>query len=150
MRVGFTGTRKGMSVNQWSRFEKELLSHSVSEWHDGDCVGADDQAHRTVKRLSIQLQEFSPVLHGHPCNLEKFRAYNDFDVMNEVLPPLVRNRIIVDSVDLMFAAPMEYTEVFRGSGTWATIRYALKKERPLCIIWPDGKVKKWHFPQTLA
>lgn len=139
MKIGFTGTRAGMTTVQWEKvgiiIAESLDIGKSNEWHDGDCVGADEQAHGvvdTLKRLT------SIETHGHPCNKDEWRANKDFDVMHEVLPPLVRNRVIVQCVDLMIAAPKEYENVKRGSGTWATMRYCYRQGRRMYVVWPDG------------
>lgn len=137
MRIGFTGTRAGMTISQLETLEYLLLGLEFNEWHDGDCIGSDEQANRLVWS-QVTNQGLQVQMHGHPCNLEKFRAYNEYDVIHNIKPPLVRNRDMVDSSDIYFATPKEYTEVFRGSGTWATIRYAKHVRRHLVIIWPDG------------
>ena len=140
MRIGFTGTRKGMTIDQWQTFTEKILDFEMTEWHDGDCVGADDQAHKVIENFMKEVPGFQPRLIGHPCNLEKYRAFNDFDELREVKPPLARNRDIVDEVQIMFAAPFEYEEVVRGSGTWATIRYTRQQQKPIHVIWPDGSM----------
>jgi hypothetical protein len=55
----------------------------------------------------------------------------------------LRNRHIVDEVDLMFAKQLQNEEIVR-SGTWCTIRYAArsKVKRLLVIVWPDGTIEK--------
>lgn len=55
-----------------------------------------------------------------------------------IKPPLVRNHDIVDSTELLIACPKEQVEVLR-SGTWATIRYARKKEITVWLIDPEGQ-----------
>lgn len=139
MKVGFTGTRDGMTVVQWEQFEFLVgMTDNFEEWHDGDCVGADSQAHATVRRFLFPAIE----MHGHPCNLAKWRAHNEYDVTYPITAPLRRNRQIVAAVDLMYAAPKEFEEVLRGSGTWATIRYAKLNKVSLVIIYPDGSVER--------
>lgn len=138
MRVGFTGTRAGMAIDQWQTFVEKILDFEMTEWHDGDCVGADTQAHEAIRGFMREVPDFTPKLYGHPCNLDKYRAYNEYDFVHPAKAPLVRNRDIVQASDLMFAAPKEYEEVFRGSGTWATIRHTRLKKKRLLIIWPDG------------
>lgn len=138
MRVGFTGTREGMAIDQWQTFVEKILDFEMSEWHDGDCVGADTQAHGVVRGFMREVPDFTPKLYGHPCNLSKYRAHNEYDFVHPAKAPLVRNRDIIQASDVIFAAPKEYAEVFRGSGTWATIRYARRVKRNLYIIWPDG------------
>jgi hypothetical protein len=138
--IGFTGTREGMTTEQWMRATEifaTICMDRVVEWHDGDCVGADEQIHGTAKNMSW-IYGFDLTMHGHPCNLDKFRANRDFDVLYPIKPPLARNRDIVAASDVMIAAPKEYDEVLRGSGTWATIRYSKGYPRPLVIVWPDA------------
>jgi hypothetical protein len=151
MKIGFTGSRKGMTISQWSRFGMEFalaLEHGVlNEWHNGDAIGADHQANQTVDTL--RRGQYEVETHGHPCNIDNQRAYDEFDIMHEVKPPLVRNRDIVNSSDLMFAAPYEYDEIVRGSGTWATIRYAKAHRVTLTIIWPDGSLEAFEGDRRL-
>lgn len=144
-----TGTREGMTIDQWATFGilvSEFWSFQTGpfEWHDGDCVGADSQAHQTIAKL--KLMGLPVELHGHPCNLDSFRAWNEYDVTHEIRPPLVRNRVMVDASDLVIATPKEFEDVPRGSGTWATIRYARLKGRPLVVVWPDASVARERIP----
>jgi hypothetical protein len=141
MKIGFTGTRRGMTHQQDDALQHILEENwrkdlGVREWHDGDCIGADAEARDVVSTFP------GVYIHSHPCNLSNQRAYSECDVDYEELPPLVRNKIIVDSVDLMIATPGETTEQFRGSGTWATIRYARKTNTTLMIVWPDGSISR--------
>jgi len=53
--------------------------------------------------------------------------------------PLERNSDIVADSDLLLATPRFYEEELR-SGTWATVRRARKANKPLIIVWPNGKV----------
>ena len=140
MRVGFTGTREGMTTIQWETFEYLVSMVGATEWHDGDCVGADTQAHATMRRQVFPAVRFV----GWPCNLEKYRAHNEYDETHKVQAPLVRNRCIVRRAEIMFAAPKEFDEVFRGSGTWATIRYAKEQGTKLIIIYPDGSEERFN------
>lgn len=146
MRIGFTGTRHGMTIDQWAKVGNLLADNFVrnmtNEWHDGDCLGADAQAHGSVEQVQKMFPEFNIITHGHPCNKPNWRAYKEFDILHEIRPPLVRNRVIVESSELMIAAPQEYDEQHRGSGTWATIRYAERQKKNLIIVWPDGSVSE--------
>jgi hypothetical protein len=146
MRVSFTGTRKGMTTIQWQVFGDTLLelgARRIEEWHDGDCKGADDQAHRLVEKF--RRNEFHPRTVGHPCNKPEWRAYNEFDLELPVLPPLTRNRAMVNVTDITFATPYEFSEVLRGSGTWSTIRYCRLKKQRHVIIYPDGTCEEHNY-----
>ena len=94
-----------------------LRYDGCGEAHHGDCIGADEQFHNHFVYIT-------KVMHAHPCDMLDLRAHCEADVIHEIKPPLVRNRDIVRSIDVLIAAPAQDHEVKRGSGTWATIRYA--------------------------
>ena len=55
------------------------------------------------------------------------------------LPYLERNRKIVDNSDMLLAAPAGPEAEHLRSGTWSTIRYAIKMGKRVFIILPDGE-----------
>jgi hypothetical protein len=126
IRVGFTGTRQGMTEQQQEAIESIVqVLGTVGEFHHGDCVGADTQAHDIVARV---LPDCSLIV--HPPFSVKRRA----------------NRSIVDNSRILLATPGTDKEEGRRSGTWATIRYAKKEQRGkrdvqrrIYIIYPDGR-----------
>lgn len=148
VRIGITGTRSGMTIEQWRKVQQILTNlwkdrgsvNAWNEWHDGDCVGADEQGHGLVETLEHNGMVAFVKLIGHPGKEwhNALRANRVFDKTLAVKPPLARNKDIVDSVDVMIAAPKQYDEQGKGSGTWATIRYANKVKKPLFTVWPDG------------
>ena len=143
MNAGFTGTRQGMTekqktqVEEWLKYAKfsnteflpwQAYQKSTAEFHHGDCVGADEEADAIAHSLHLNV-----VIHP-PVN-QRFRAY----CSGTVLPAkgyLDRNHDIVDSTDILIAAPKEVEEVVR-SGTWATIRYARKVGKQVWIAYPE-------------
>ena len=129
MKVGFTGTRKGMTGYQQQAVQEFLVDTNVSEVHHGDCIGADAEFDRIAESLGIPRV-------AHPCDIMSQRAYCKAETVLPSERPLTRNKAIVDSVQFMLAAPKEIGEVLR-SGTWATIRYARKSARPVRIIFPE-------------
>ena len=118
MKLGFTGTRRGMSEWQKRRFRAFLRHYRPVEFHHGDCVGADAQAHRIVRET---LPECRIVI--HPGDIPRLRANCKGDIILSVFPCLHRNALIVSATDEMIAAPETDVEQQR-SGTWATIRRA--------------------------
>jgi hypothetical protein len=131
--IGFTGTQRGVTVAQqgviWLWLNK--IEEPEHTWfHHGDCIGADHDFHRMVRRIGGNV-------YLHPPDIDAKRAFCDYDTEEDPRPYLERNHRIVDSSELMIATPGESEEVLR-SGTWATIRYALKTNTPLWVINPDG------------
>lgn len=137
MKLGFTGTRKGMTVAQKATVERLLIElHSDSPGNDedfvhhGDCLGADwelvDDCVNPVKWFIV----------AHPSNIKGMTGHAYADERHEPKPPLARNRDIVNACETLLACP-EGPETPR-SGTWATVRYARKQRKPVLIVWPDG------------
>jgi hypothetical protein len=138
MKVGFTGTRDGMS-NEQRRSFCVLLKHfdPLVEFHHGCCIGADSDAANFV-----QLPYPDSVI-GHPCTMRGMTdafAVRMSKTMLPVKPPLARNRDIVDACEVLIACPKGPEEL--RSGTWATVRYARKQKKRIIILWPDGSVSE--------
>jgi len=136
MKIGFTGTQNGMTVEQRDAFVDVVGVLGPCEFHHGDCVGADADA------AIVVLKEF----HGckvvcHPPNVASKRARVGGHVVLVEKPYLDRNRDIVDACDVLVACPKGDAEEVR-SGTWYTIRYARRSGRLLRIVFPSGVVEE--------
>lgn len=132
MKIGFTGTRRGMTEKQSEAFLALVESLNAVEFHHGDCVGADDEAARLIP--------FGVRIVCHPPLDVSHRAFNGvFHEMREPNTHFARNRNIVDSTDVLIAAPAEMEHQERG-GTWYTHDYAIKKLKPVYVVWPDGSL----------
>lgn len=133
-RLGFTGTQKGLTVSQKDSLTNVLdsfLKLGYTWMHNGDCIGADEQA------ANIWL-ELGGALHLHPPTNDSKRAFlSFFDDGSPPQPYRERNQAIVDAADRLVACPAGMTEELR-SGTWMTIRMARKRGIVITIVWPDG------------
>lgn len=133
--IGFTGTRRGMTVPQARGVVRFLAfqPESVAGFHHGDCVGADAQAHSLALQVGIRRIEI------HPPSDPRARAFcQGAAVVHEEKSYRDRNHDIVDASHLLLAAPGG--QEGKRSGTWATIRYARRAAgMPIVIIMPDGK-----------
>lgn len=135
MKVGFTGTRKGMTHAQKVKLTEELPLGG-RDFHHGMCEGSDDEASRIALNLGY-------LVVGHP-GMNDAGMTQVFGVRNQQHSPkpfLRRNHDIVDETDMLIATPSSRTERLRGSGTWATIRYARKQRKRVVIIYPDGSAE---------
>ena len=135
MKVGFTGTRKGMTSRQMLALSKFLGQYGsrITEFHHGDCVGADAEAHEIVESfLGVG------VIHIHPPSDSRFRAFKHSPHIAEPCGYLERNHDIVNATDRMLAAPkqIECPLNLRGQGTWTTITYAEKSRKSIEILEP--------------
>lgn len=134
-KIGFTGTQDGMTEIQKERFfaiYSWYLRNFLDdlEFHQGQCIGADQEALEIVQSLGGVWTV------SHPPT-ETRRQHNI--LCDEIREPkwfLDRDHDIVDEVNVLLAAPRSRKEELR-SGTWATVRYARKVLRPLEMVWPD-------------
>ena len=142
MRVGFTGTQRGINVAQFYQVYQLLAALNlgpkgpITQFRHGDCIGADAEAHNLV-RLNFK----DVVIVGHPPTNPSKRAFCKVDIEMSSFDYLVRNRMIVNNCDVLVATPGEMTEQLR-SGTWSTIRYARKRllPRSIYVVYPDGEI----------
>jgi len=133
MKIGFTGTRFGMTELQLHNLERILSERSSVELHHGDCEGADKEAHY----LTIAVGGF---VHIHPPVDDKHRAFCKGSVM--MFPEkthFARNRDIVHASEVLIATPYNDFEESKG-GTWYTVDYARKIDKPVIILWPTRGV----------
>ena len=140
MKIGFTGTRDGMTEAQITALVKALVyAIEITEAHHGMCVGADAQFHEVIRK--IDPGRMIKIV-GHPAS--NFRYYNrakvECDEVREARPSLDRNHDIVDACTYLIAAPKTALEMLR-SGTWSTIRYAKKQKKGTFVIEPDGTMQ---------
>ena len=135
IQLGFTGTRHGMTDAQGQALETLLASFTnVQGFHHGDCRGADAQAHALARTHGWAITLHPPIMSG--C-----RAFCPGSTTTRAaLHFLDRNHAIVRAADILIATPATVKEEERGSGTWATVRFARKQHKPIYIIYPDGQV----------
>lgn len=138
MRLGFTGTEHGLTNEQRQSLVVaiRIFDGSIDEAHHGCCKGADVDFHWIVR----QTRPAVPIVGWRATTFRKQdpSVILNCDTRHDPAPPLVRNRSIVISSDHLIACPREYKEIQR-SGVWATVRYAREAQRPITIIYPDGR-----------
>jgi hypothetical protein len=135
MRVGFTGTRAGLSVVQRKSLVRliDTIRGEVTETHHGDCVGADAEFHDIclVREMFIVI---------HPPINPKWNAYcAGYDDIREHKTYHDRDQDIVNETDLLIACPKTFTPI-EHSGTWYTAGYARAVDKPIWFVYPDGTV----------
>lgn len=134
MKIGFTGTQRGMSSRQKDVLRSLLNVAEKSELHHGDCIGADATAHDMAVGMGLDTEI-------HPPTNNSRRAFKKAARTNPPFAYLDRNKNIVRSTVMLIATPGEAEEQLR-SGTWATVRFARKLKRRVIIILPDGTMKE--------
>jgi len=153
--LGFTGTQEGATDKQLTYFYKYVRDElNVDFFHHGDCRGADAQANHTIERINQYYRDKRTTIRNqikiiiHPPTNPSKRAFCKppvFDAQpyetRKPRPYLDRNHDIVNESQLLIAIPSTFAEELR-SGTWATVRYAVKQGKPVLIIYPDGSTEK--------
>lgn len=134
VRVGFTGTRVGMTPDQRLTVAALLDDVSISWVHHGDCIGADADFHRIARAQGLKIK-------GHPPTEPALRAWCDFDEIAEPKPYLDRDRDIVAETAWLIATPKESVRRSYG-GTWRTVGFASEATKPTVIVWPDGSLER--------
>lgn len=147
-RIGFTGTQvegtHGLTTDQQSNLYNLLAifdrEHQDVEMRHGDCVGADAIAHRLALELGWKI-----VI--HPPTDSRRRAFcNGKGVTVRPRKHFIeRNHDIVDACDVLVACPNTEKPKLR-SGTWATVRFALKRFKQVFIVLPSGRI--WQPEST--
>src|SRR5688572_10660246 len=132
MRVGFTGTRDGMTQAQKEQVHDLLVTLEATWLHHGDCVGADAEAHAIARAHGCRI-------YLHPPADPKLRAFCDFDESSHPKPYLVRNRDIVYCASFLIGTPGRRGK--QTGGTWYTIGHADDQGRQLVIVYPSGKLE---------
>ena len=136
MKVGFTGTKEGMTAYQKSKVMILLEDLEPTEFHHGDCIGADDEADEIARSFSI------PIVIHPPAN-SRLRAFcfrrEGPTTQRWPAPYLKRNHNIVDECSSIIVCPkeMEMPITKVGGGTWATYRYCTKQPgKQISLILP--------------
>ena len=130
MKIGVTGTRSGMTEQQFG--DVELFLRSVSgELHHGDCVGVDVEVAELAKEIGYRTV-------CHPPINPDLRAFHVSDETREPLSYFARNRKIVDECDLLLVIPYQKTHQTNG-GTWYTHDYAVKQGKRVIIFPGEGE-----------
>jgi hypothetical protein len=131
MKTGFTGTQRGMTAAQ-KRVVETFIRNIKGEFHHGDCIGADEEAHEIALGHGLKI-----VIHP-PANTKKRAFCEDATDLRIEKSYLSRNKDIVLETEQLIAAPGEEEEQTR-SGTWSTVRYARSLKRVISIVLPDGR-----------
>jgi len=133
VKMGFSGTREGMTAIQKDVVENIIDWFRPQEFRHGDCIGSDVDAHSIARK-----HEYIWII-GHPPIDPILRAYCDFDETRLPQEYKVRDKRIVIESNILVATPKEMSEVLR-SGTWTTIRYAREAKIPVLIVKPTGSL----------
>jgi hypothetical protein len=139
-RVGFTGTQIDCTPTQVVALARTLVELGLDVLHHGDCIGADETAHRIVRAMGARIELHPPRVASKRARCEVVRG----EVVHPTDEYLSRNHAIVNLTTVLVACPKEESGEVTRSGTWATVRYARKLGRPVVIVRPSGRVERFR------
>ena len=136
MIIGMTGARDGMTEKQKDMFAAGLYTLGGIQFHHGDCVGADADAHDIARATGLHIVT-------HPPEKDELRAFKVGDEARDPKNYFARNRDIVNESEILIGFPRGMVET--GGGTWYTINYGKKQGKPVYIVYPDGSLEKFNM-----
>lgn len=139
LKVGFTGTREGMTLRQKLMLRVFLSKHACQFIH-GDCLGSDEEGHYISEELNLSIVICPPTDKKYQAFCAEKSSYKQI-VRLKPEPYLKRNKTIVAVCNTLCATPATMQEELR-SGTWSTVREARRQGKKIFIILPDGTVKR--------
>jgi hypothetical protein len=137
-KIGFTGTSRGMTPEQKIRVRELLTQYRIAgatDFHHGLCIGADQEAAEIAHLLGYHIIAHPGFNPKNPTNRIYRSEFPHNDEIHAEKPFIKRDHDIVDATDHLIAAPLTWEEEIR-SGTWATVRYAEKKNKPRDMVYP--------------
>ena len=75
MILGFTGTQSGMNEYQRNKFIEFLNQFNPNEFHHGDCIGADNDAHYAFLKWHTNNDKIMRKIVIHPPTNQQKRAF---------------------------------------------------------------------------
>ena len=144
LRIGFRGTRHGMTDRQKEDLRQILAESRPDEFHHGDFVGADAEAHGIVRTAYPAIRVVI-----HPPIRKTFRAFCQGDEERPARGYIARNRELVGTCHILVAAPRSMEEQ-QGSGTWAVVRYARVRKMTTRRVKHRGRRYRRASPPTTA
>ncbi len=148
-RIGFTGTRNSLTIEQSASLEKLLtpLKYDGGRpiFHHGACKGADSYAATVAYGLNYDvIAHPGKSAHGGDNEWLCPIALEHSTEVRETKNHFARNRDIVNETDLLVACPNHLGAITKDTkgGTAYTIQYARKLGKPVFIVRPDGMVEQ--------
>lgn len=140
MKIGFLGTLRGFTPLQRDAFIDLIKSMDIDEFHHGDCIGSDEQAHDIIRLIAPGCE-----INIHPPAAELHRAHCEGDVDFMELNYIKRNYEIIDFADIIIACPDEGIDRSRRTGPnnpWRALEYVDDMEKHTFIISKTGEIEE--------
>jgi hypothetical protein len=135
--ISFTGSQKGMTHRQRELAAEWLESKRPAYVVHGGCTGADDEFDQLAASRGIHRVIYPglPPYHDSRIPDETLLERGPCTIHPAARHPLDRNPIIAREGHILLAAPRQAQMILR-SGTWATVRSAMKQHKTVEILEP--------------
>lgn len=142
--IGLTGNREFPTQEQVTIFCSLLntLTGNTVTFHHGGCIGSDETMHHLIHHYYPNC-----IIHLYPSTFKDMWGIqpDEADWSQEPKKALERDLDIVNASEILIALSPTEEEILR-SGTWATLRYMKKANKPFIIIPPTGKLRNTWKP----
>ena len=141
--AGITGPRTGATHAALLAVAQTLCAYNVKVLHDGDAVGVDESVYHLARALDIHV-----ILHPPQNPMWRALCGDSKDTLRPEKGYYNRNMDIVDESDFLISVPAKVGLITGGTGH--ATDYARETDKPLIIIWPDGKAtyERWDMPNV--
>jgi hypothetical protein len=152
MIIGFTGTREKLTDLQlawlYETLEMGKRDGTIKEVHHGACLGADAAVHAAAIDNDLFIHVWPPVNMKYvapECLSPPFTKVT----IHPRMQYLDRDRQIVGAAAGLVALPKhnEQPERMLWGGTWYTVDFAQRMNKPVIICYPNGVVEQ-RYPEA--
>jgi hypothetical protein len=134
IKIGFTGNRYGLNSEQKVQIISILDKYNNLIVSHGDCIGSDTDFHNICINYRNEHPNKKIKIYIFPPNDSKLRAFNQGDLLMDEKPYLQRNLDIIKNSSILIACPIDKNKEQLRSGTWSTIRKAIKQKLTTIIL----------------
>ncbi len=134
IKIGFTGNRKGLNPEQSEQIIKILNNYSNIIVSHGDCIGSDTDFHNICVKYKESNPDKKIQIHIFPPDKSVLKAFNKGDMIMNPKPYLERNLDIILNSSILIGCPIDKNKEELHSGTWSTIRKAIKHKLQIYIL----------------
>jgi hypothetical protein len=146
MIIGFTGTREKLTDAQlgwlYTTLETGKADGTITELHHGACQGADLAAHQAALDVELKVHVWPPVNPRYVA--PECLTPHPLVTVHHAMPYLNRDREIVRATYGLIALPKHDEQPSRElwGGTWYTVDFAERMNKPVIICYPKGVVEQ--------
>lgn len=142
--IGFSGTRDGGTDRQLAWLYRTLEDERANIFavHHGACVGIDASVHALALEAEIPIHVWPPTKRNYVA--VECLSPHPLVTIHPAMPYLARDREIAMAAAHLVALPKQNEQPDRlyWGGTWYTVDFTQRLNRPVTICYPNGAVEQ--------